>query len=95
MYRCSVHCPLDELPEILTAIGPDGILYATLCEFQTQTLLPDRGDASAIIGIVGGHEQFKVEVRLNQAPLPEDDMAPWLERVIGHPVVYAPLPAFV
>ena len=95
MYRCSVHCPLDELPEILTAIGPDGILYATLCEFQTQTLLPDRGDASAIIGIVGGHQQFKVEVRLNQAPLPEDNMAPWLERLIGYPVVYAPLPAFV
>jgi hypothetical protein len=94
-YRCSVHCPLDDLPEILTAIQPDGILYATLCEFQTHTLLPERDDASAIIGIVGANGQFKIEARLNQAPLPEDAMALWLERVIGHPVVYAPLPAFV
>ncbi|QPD05657.1 MAG: hypothetical protein Nkreftii_003431 [Candidatus Nitrospira kreftii] len=94
-YRCSVHCPLDDLPEILTAIQPDGILYATLCEFQTQTLLPECDDASAIIGIVGINGQFKIEARLNHAPLSEDAMAPWLERVIGHPVVYAPLPAFV
>ncbi|MDH5741732.1 MAG: hypothetical protein OEY77_15550, partial [Nitrospira sp.] len=94
-YRCSVHCPLDDLPEILTAIQPDGILYATLCEFQTHTLLPERDDASAIIGIVGVNGQFKIEARLNRAPFSEDAMAPWLERVIGHPVVYAPLPAFV
>jgi hypothetical protein len=94
-YRCSVHCPLEDLPEVLTAIKPDGVLYATLCEFQTQMLLPDRGDASAIIGIVGDHGHFKIEVRLNQAPLPEESMAPWLGRLIGHPVVYAPLPAFV
>jgi hypothetical protein len=94
-YRCSVHCPLDDLPEILTAIQPDGILYATLCEFQTHTLLPEQDDASAIIGIVGVNGLFKIEARLNRAPLSEDAMAPWLERVIGHPVVYAPLPAFV
>jgi len=94
-YRCSVHCPLDDLPKILTAIQPDGILYATLCEFQTHALLPDRNDASAIIGIVGANGQFKIEARLNHAPLSEEAMAPWLERVIGHPVVYAPLPAFV
>lgn len=94
-YRCSVHCPLDDLPEILTAIQPDGALYATLCEFQTHTLLPDCNDASAIIGIVGANGQFKIEARLNQAPLPEDAMAPWLKQVIGHPVAYAPLPAFV
>ncbi len=94
-YRCSVHCPLDDLPEVLNTIQPDGVLYATLCEFQTQSLLPDREDASAIIGIVGLQGRFKIEVRLNQAPFPEDAMAAWLERVIGHPVVYAPLPAFV
>lgn len=94
-YRCSVHCPLDDLPEILTAIQPDGILYATLCEFQTQTLLPEREEASVIIGIVGVNGQYKIEARLNHAPLSEDAMAPWLERLIGHLVVYAPLPAFV
>jgi hypothetical protein len=94
-YRCSVHCPLDDLPEVLQAIQPHGLLYATLCEFQTQELLPESDDASAIIGIVGVNGQFKIEVRLNQAPLPEEAMAPWLERVIGYPVAYAPLPAFV
>jgi len=58
-------------------------------------LLPDAEDASAILGIVGVNGQFKIEARLNRAPLHEDAMAPWLERLIGHPVVYAPLPAFV
>jgi hypothetical protein len=94
-YRCSVHCPLDDLPEVLGAIQPDGRLYATLCEFQTKDLLPEGEEASAIIGIVGGNGQFHIEVRLNLAPLDEEAMAGWLERLIGHPVVYAPLPAFV
>jgi len=94
-YRCSVHCPLDELPEILGAVQPDGRLYATLCEFPTEDLLPEGEEASAIIGIVGYKGQFQIEVRLNRAPLREEGMAGWLERLIGHPVVYAPLPAFV
>ena len=94
-YRCSVHCPLDELPEILDAVQPDGRLYATLCEFPTQDLLPEGEEASAIIGIVGNHGQFQIEARLNRAPLNEEAMAGWLERLIGYPVVYAPLPAFV
>ncbi len=94
-YRCSVHCPLDDVPEIRSAIEPDGRLYATFCEFQTQELLPEGDDASAIIGVVGSHTGFGIEIRLNRAPLKEELMAEWLERLIGHPVVYAPLPAFV
>ena len=94
-YRCSVHCPLDELPEVLEAIQPEGRLYATLCEFQTQAVVPEGDDASAIIGIVGLNGQFQIEARLNRAPLKEEAMGPWLERLIGHPVAYAPLPAFV
>jgi hypothetical protein len=94
-YRCSVHCPLDELPEVLDAIRPDGRLYATLCEFHTQDLLPEGKEASAIIGLVGSHTGFGIEIRLNKAPLNEDAMAAWLERLVGCPVVYAPLPAFV
>jgi hypothetical protein len=94
-YRCSVHCPLDDLPEIRSAIEPDGRLYATLCEFQTQELIPDGDEASAIIGVVGSPTGFSIEARLNKAPLKEDLMAGWLERLIGEPVVYAPLPAFV
>ena len=93
-YRCSAHCPIDDLPEVLQTIAPEGRLYATLCEFQTQELLPDGHDASAIIGIVGGNEGFQIEVRLNRAPLEEEHMAPWLETLVGWPVSYAPLPPF-
>lgn len=94
-YRCSVHCPLDDVPEIRSTIEPDGRLYATICEFQTQELLPDGDEASAIVGIVGSKGGFAIEVRLNKAPLKEELMAGWLERLIGHPVAYAPLPAFM
>jgi hypothetical protein len=83
------------VPEILAAIEPDGRLYTTLCEFNTQALLPEGEEASAIIGIVGFNGGFQIEARLNRAPLKEGLMAGWLERLIGHPVVYAPLPAFV
>ena len=37
---------------------------------------------------------FRIEVRLNRAPLDEGDMAPWLEQVVGHTLTYAPLPSF-
>ena len=94
-YRCSVHCPLDDLPEIRSAIEPDGRLYSTLCEFQTQELIPEGDEASAILGIVGVNGTFQIEARLNKAPLKEELMAGWLERLIGYPVVYAPLPAFI
>jgi hypothetical protein len=94
-YRCSVHCPLDDLPEILTAIEPDGRLYTTLCEFQTQELIPEGAEASAIIGVVGSALGFAIEARLNRAPLAEELMAGWLERLIGHAVIYSPIPAFV
>ncbi len=93
-YRCSTHCKLDELPKVLQAIAPAGRLYATLCEFQTQSLLPNTEDAYGIIGIVGVSGGFQVEARLNRAPLPEDEMAGWLEKLLGHPMVYAPLPPF-
>jgi hypothetical protein len=94
-YRCSVHCSLNDLPAVLEVIRPDGRLYATLCEFQTQLLLPESDDASAIIGAVGFNGQFQIEARLNRAPLNADSMVEWLERLIGHPVIYAPLPAFI
>ncbi|GMV48877.1 MAG: hypothetical protein AMXMBFR67_04200 [Nitrospira sp.] len=95
VYRCSVHCRLSELPEVLRIIEPQGRLYSTLCEFQTQELLPEAEEASAIIGLVGTVGGFQIEARLNRAPLKEEAMAPWLERVIGMSVKYAPLPPFV
>ncbi|MBI4400150.1 MAG: hypothetical protein HY581_00780 [Nitrospirae bacterium] len=94
-YRCSAHCPLDELPEILQAIAPAGRLYATLCEFQTQRLLPEGEDASAIIGVIGAEGGFQIEARLNRAPLGEEAMPAWLEQLLGLPVTYAPLPPFI
>ena len=95
-YRCSAHCPLGELPDMLQAIAPAGRLYATLCEFQTQGLLPDGAEAWAIVGIMGVEGGgFQIEVRLNRAPLPENEMAGWVEALLGMPVTYAPLPPFV
>lgn len=93
-YRCSAHCPLDDLPEMLQAIAPTGRLYATLCEFQSQEFLADGEDASVIIGIVGARGAFQIEARLNRAPVAEDAVAGWLEGLIGMPVVYAPLAPF-
>ncbi|MFO0774660.1 MAG: hypothetical protein U0172_08360 [Nitrospiraceae bacterium] len=94
-YRCSAHAPLQDVPELLEAIAPEGRLYTTLCELQTQTVLPQGEDASAIVGLVGSAEGYRIELRLNRAPLPEAEMAPWVERLLGLPVVYAPLPPFV
>jgi hypothetical protein len=93
-YRCSAHCPLDDLPEVLRAIAPAGRLYATLCEFQTRRLLPGGQEASAVIGVVGAYGGFQIEVRLNRAPLPEEAVSGWLEQLLGLPVTYAPLPPF-
>ena len=93
-FRCSVHCQLDEVPEVLSLIAPKGRLYATLCEFRAEEINPDAKDASAIIGVVGEEGAFRIEVRCNRAPLPEEDMAGWLNDLLGMPVVYAPLLPF-
>ena len=55
-------------------------------------LMPDGEDASAIIGIVGTAGGFQLRRELNRAPC-RDHMAGWLERLVGMPVVYAPLPS--
>ena len=94
VYRCSVHCTLEELPDVLNTIKPHGRLYSTLCEFNTQDLLPEGDEASAIVGIVGSDGRFQLEMRLNRAPLPENQMASWLKRLLGYKVLYAPLPPF-
>jgi len=93
-YRCSVHCRFNELSEIFSVISPNGRLYATLCEFQTRELSPEMENAWIIIGVVGTGDGFKVEARLNRAPLPENEMDGWLETLLGFPVSYAPLPPF-
>jgi len=93
-YRCSIHAAIEELPVLLPTLRPDGRLYATLCEFQTQELYPSMENAWAIIGLVGTADGYRIEARLNRAPLPEGEMAGWLESLLGLPVAYAPLPPF-
>ena len=93
-YRCSAHCSLEEIPDVLAAVAPSGRLYAPLCEFQSLTLLPNAEEAWGIVGIVGEQGRFQIEVRLNRAPLPEDELPEWLETLLGVPVVYAPLSPF-
>ena len=92
--RCSIHCVMKELPEILTVIGQTGRLYSTLCEFQTSSIIPYGHDSAAIIGIVANQGQFHIEVRLNRYPMNQQETTEWLADLIDKPVVYAPLPAF-
>lgn len=93
-YRCSIHGQLLDLPELLSVIRPDGRLYTTLCEFQTQELFPNTNNAWVIIGAAGMGSGYKIEARLNRAPLPENEMSGWLETILGFPMAYAPLSPF-
>jgi len=94
MYRCSIHCRLEEIPEIFELLQAKGRLYGSLAEFQTGMILPNGADAAAIIGMVGFQGQWRLEIRLNLLPLPKSETEQWLEQLVGHSLKYAPLPAF-
>ena len=94
MYRCSIHCTLSDMPELLHLLEPQGRVYGSLAEFQTDYLLPEGEDVAAIVGLVGTNGDFRLEIRLNQRPLPHQATEQWLEELVGHPLVYSPLPAF-
>ena len=94
VYRCSAHSPFKDIPDILRILDQSGRLYSTLCEFQTEMVLPEGKDVAAIIGIVAAQGEFRIEVRLSQSPLTREDTTEWLEGLLGMPVVYAPLSAF-
>ncbi len=94
MYRCSLHCQLKEVPEIFALLKTRGRIYGSLAEFQTSGPLPHGTDAAAIIGFVGSEGHFHVEIRLNQHPLSHQETEQWLEHLLGHDLVYAPLPVF-
>ena len=94
VYRCSAHCSLKDVPDILDILDQSGRLYTTLCEFQTHEILSQGRDAAAIIGIVAGKGQFHLEVRLSQNPLDREETTQWLEKTLALPVCYAPLSAF-
>ena len=94
MYRCSLHCQLREIPEIFSLLNARGRMYGSLAEFQTAVALPDGVDASAIVGLVGSEGQFRLEIRLNQHPLSHQETETWFKNLVGHDLVYAPLPVF-
>ena len=94
VYRCSAHCTVNELPDILETLGQSGRVYTTLCEFQTEQVLPHGRDSAAIIGIVATKGQYQIEVRLSQSPLTRPETTQWLEELLGLRVDYAPLSAF-
>jgi hypothetical protein len=94
MYRCSIHCTLSDMPQLLQLLEPRGRIYGSLAEFQTGHLLPEATDAAVIVGLVCTNGEFRLEIRLNQRPLPHQDTERWLEELVGHPLNYSPLPAF-
>ena len=94
VYRCSAHCAVNELPEILSVLGETGRLYSTLCEFQTASILPEGIDSAVIIGVVASRGQFQIEARFNRCPISKEETAKWLEELIGKPMAYTPLSAF-
>jgi hypothetical protein len=94
MYRCSLHCRLEEVPDIFSLLNSRGRIYGSLAEFQTTAPLPEGIDTAAIIGLVGSEGQFRLEIRLNQHPLSHQETEQWFEQLVGHDLVYAPLPVF-
>ena len=94
LYRCSLHCRLEEVPDIFSTLNSRGRIYGSLAEFQTAAFLPEGVDAAAIVGLAGSDGQFRLEIRLNQHPLSHQETEQWFEELVGHDLVYAPLPVF-
>ncbi|MBI3804359.1 MAG: hypothetical protein HY282_11425 [Nitrospirae bacterium] len=94
LYRGYVQAPLSDLPKIVQAVEPSGRVLANLCEFRTTQLLPKGEEAYAVIGVIGSGLGFKIEIRLNRAPLPEERMEEWLEGLTGLAMRYAPLSSY-
>ncbi len=94
LYRCSLHCRLEEVPDIFSLLHSRGRIYGSLAEFQTAAFLAEGVDAAAIVGLVGSEGQFRLEIRLNQHPLSHQETEQWFQQLVGHDLVYAPLPVF-
>ena len=91
LYRGYIHAPLKDLPQVVQSMTLHGRALANLCEFGTGKLLPEGETADAVVGVIGSGPGFKIEVRLNRAPLPEEEMDNWLNDLIGMPMRYSPL----
>ncbi len=95
LYRGYIHACIRDLPQVVQAFGPrSGRALINLCEFDSDALLAEGDLASAIIGVIASPEGYQIEIRLNRAPLPEDQMLDWLREVCGLPFVYAPLSVY-
>ncbi|MFZ5861532.1 MAG: hypothetical protein ACOYXR_01585 [Nitrospirota bacterium] len=91
LHRGFVHASLNDLPAIADAVSPRGRVVATLGEFPTASLLPGGHDAYTVLGAVGAHDGFTLEMRLNRLPLSKGDTEAWLEGLVGLSVIYSPL----
>jgi|GEM_PF-275669 len=93
-YRGYIQAKLKDLPALVESTAPTGRVIANLSEFQTGRLVVEGEDAYAVLGIVGNLSGFKIEMRLNRAPLPEEKMKGWLQWLLGTPMIYSPLPPY-
>ncbi|MFY9269782.1 MAG: hypothetical protein WAO55_08570 [Candidatus Manganitrophaceae bacterium] len=92
LYRGYLHASLKELPRLIQVVAPSGRILATLSEFRTGEVLPaSEEEAYAVVGVIGGSSGYKIEIRFNRAPLPEEEMEGWLQELLGIPMRYAPL----
>jgi hypothetical protein len=91
LYRGYIHAPFEDLPRVVQSMAPNGRALVNLCEFGTRLVLPEGEEAYAVVGVIGSESGFKIEVRLNRAPLPEDEVGEWLNDLIGLPMGYSPL----
>lgn len=94
LYRGYLHAPLKELPDVVGSMRPTGRALVNLCEFGTRQLLPEGEESYAVVGVIGSEAGFKIEVRLNRAPLPEEEIEDWMNELIGLPMGYTPLPLY-
>jgi hypothetical protein len=93
-YRGFLQAPMTDLPDIVAAVAPVGKGLINLCDFQTDHFVSSAISAEGVIGVIGDPRGYKIEVRLNRTPLSKLETGTWLERVIGAPMVYSPLPLF-
>jgi hypothetical protein len=93
-YRGFLQAPMTDLPDIVAAVAPVGKGLINLCDFQTEHFVSSPVSAEGVIGVIGEPGGYKIEVRLNRTPLSKRETGTWLERVIGAPMVYSPLPLF-
>ncbi|MBI3595494.1 MAG: hypothetical protein HY200_11105 [Nitrospirae bacterium] len=93
-YRGFIQAPITDLPEIISAVSPNGKGLINLCDFQIEKLFSMRIRVEGVLGIIGDRNGYKLEARLNRLPSTKTETMTWLQNRIGMPLVYSPLPVF-